>query len=95
MVSNGRSLTNQKDGLGNLLNLTNKDFYVRLMDEKPKKTRASLQAVPSPSSAHFDFPPSLPTPCHAGYANPGLKVIQIITFSPIQRFFCCFVLCIW
>ena len=76
MVSNGRSLTNQKDGLGNLLNLTNKE-----------KTIVFLQAVPSPSHAHFDFPPSLPTPCHAGYANPGLKVIQIITFSPIQMFF--------
>ena len=33
MVSN-QSLTNQKDGLGNLLNLTNQDFYARLVDEK-------------------------------------------------------------
>ena len=31
----------------------------------------------------------------AGYANPGFKVNQNITFSPIQTFFCCFVLCIW
>ena len=37
MVSNDRSLTNQKDGLGNLLNLTNQDFYVRLMDEKKQR----------------------------------------------------------
>ena len=36
MVLNDRSLTNQKDGLGNLLNLTNQDFYVRLVDEKNK-----------------------------------------------------------
>ena len=36
MASNDRSLTNQKDGLGNLLNLTNQDFYVRLVDEKNK-----------------------------------------------------------
>ena len=69
MVSNGRSLTNKKDGLGNLLNLTNQDFYVRLVDGKTKKTIASLQAVPSPSRAHFDFPPSFSTACHAGYAK--------------------------
>ena len=37
MVSNDRSLTNQKDGLGNSLNLTNQDFYVRLVDEKTQK----------------------------------------------------------
>ena len=44
-------------GLGNLLNLTNQDFYVRLVDEKKtKKTIASLQAAPFPSHAHFDFP---------------------------------------
>ena len=29
------------------------------------------------------------------YANPGLKVNRIITFSSIQMFFSCFVLCIW
>jgi len=29
------------------------------------------------------------------YANPGLKVNQIITFSSIQMFFCCVLLCIW
>ena len=56
MVLNDRSLTNQKDGLSNSLNLTNQDFYVRLVDKKTKKTIASLQAVPSPSHAHFDFP---------------------------------------
>ena len=65
MVLNERSLTSQKDGLRNSLNLTNQDFYVRLADEKKKKkTIASLQAVPppscsSPSLAHFDFPPFL------------------------------------
>ena len=54
MVSNDRSLTNLKDGLSNLLNLTRQDFYVRLVDEKKttKKTMASLQAAPSLSSAH-------------------------------------------
>ena len=53
-------MTNQKDGLSNSLNLTNQDFYVRLVDEKKtKNTIASLQAVPSPSRAHFDFPPLL------------------------------------
>ena len=34
MVLNDRSLTNQKYGLSNSLNLANGDFYVRLMDEK-------------------------------------------------------------
>ena len=37
MVSNDRSLTNQKDGLDNSLNLTNQDFYVRLVDEKKQR----------------------------------------------------------
>ena len=66
MVLNDRSLTNQQGGLSNSLNLTNQDFYVRLVEEKTKKTKASLQAIPSPSRAHFDFPPSLSTACHAG-----------------------------
>ena len=67
MISNDRSLTNQKDGLGNSLNLTNQEFYVHLVDEKKtKKTIASLQAVPFPSRAHFDFPPSLSMACYAG-----------------------------
>ena len=37
MVLNERSLTSQKDGLRNSLNLTNQDFYVRLADEKKKR----------------------------------------------------------
>ena len=65
MVSNGRSLINQNDGLGNLLNLTNQEFYVRLVDEKNKENNSVL-AGPSPSRGHFDFPPSLSTACHAG-----------------------------
>lgn len=55
MDSNDSSLTNQKDGFSYSLNLTNQDSYVRLVHEK-NKTIASLQAVPSPSCAHFDFP---------------------------------------
>ena len=63
MVLSDRSLTNQKSGLSNSLNLTNQDFYVLRegKEKKTKKTIASLQAVPSPSLAHFDFPPSLST----------------------------------
>ena len=34
MVSNDRSLTNQRDGLSSSLNLTNQDFYIRLVDKK-------------------------------------------------------------
>ena len=50
------------------------DFYVRLVDEKTKKTIASLQAVPSasrasPPRAHFDFPPFL---------RPATQAIEII-----------------
>ena len=71
MVLNDRSLTNQKNGLGNSLNLTNQDFYVRLVDEKTTKTIASLQAVPSPSGAHFDFRPSLSSAFHAGKSFRG------------------------
>ena len=44
MVSNDRSLTNQKDGLGNLLNLTNQNFYVRLVDEKKNRENNSVLA---------------------------------------------------
>ena len=74
MVLNDRSLTSQKDGLSNSLNLTMQDFYVRLVDEKTKKTIASLQAVPSasrasPPRAHFDFPPFL---------RPATQAIEII-----------------
>ena len=66
VVLNDRSLTNQKDGLSNSLDLTNQDFYDRPVDEKKtKKTIASLQAVPSPSGAHFDFSPSLSRSCLA------------------------------
>ena len=42
MGLNDRSLTNQKDGLGNSLNLTNQDFYVRLVDEKNKQNNSIL-----------------------------------------------------
>ena len=64
MVLIDRSLTSQKDGLSNSLNLTDQDFYVHLVDEKTKKTIVSLQAIPSPSRAspprtHFDSPPFL------------------------------------
>ena len=37
MVLNDRSLTSQKDGLSNSLNLTNQDFHVRLVDEKKQR----------------------------------------------------------
>ena len=57
MLLNDKSLM---DGLSSSFNLTNQDFYACLVDEKKtKKTIVSLQAVPSPSSAHFDFPSSL------------------------------------
>ena len=42
MVSNDWSLTNEMDGLGNSLNLTNQDFYVRLVDEKNKENNSVL-----------------------------------------------------
>ena len=77
MVLNDRSLTNQKSGLSNSLNLTNQDSYVPRVDKKKKQTEkaiASLQVVPSPSRAHFDLPPSISTPCLAlPRWLPGLK----------------------
>ena len=42
MVLNDRLVTNQKDGLSNSLNLTNQDFYVRLLDEKNKESNSVL-----------------------------------------------------
>ena len=42
VVLNDRSLTSQKDGLSNSLNLTNQDFYVRLVDEKNKVNNSVL-----------------------------------------------------
>ena len=44
MVLNSRSLTNQKDGLVNLLNLINQDIFRSSGGRKTKKTIASLQA---------------------------------------------------
>ena len=46
MGSNDRSLTNQKDGLGNSLNLANQQFYVHLVDEKNKENNSVLAARP-------------------------------------------------
>ena len=37
MVLNDRSLTNQKSGLSNSLNLTNQDSYVPRVDKKKNK----------------------------------------------------------
>lgn len=65
MLLNDSSGTNQKDVLSYSLNLTNQDSYVRLVHEK-NKTIASLQAVPSPSCAHFDFPSLLRPATQAG-----------------------------
>ena len=42
MGLNDRSLTNQKDGLSNSLNLANQDFYVRLVDQKNKENNSVL-----------------------------------------------------
>ena len=42
MVLNDRSLTSQKDALSNSLNLTNQNFYVRLVDEKNKEDHSVL-----------------------------------------------------
>ena len=53
MVSNDRSLTNQKDGIGNSLNLTNQDFYVRLVDEKNKENNSVLAGRPFSLSRSF------------------------------------------
>ena len=59
MVLNDSSLTSQKYGLSNSLNLTNQDFYVRLVDEKNKENNSVLAGRPSPSRTHFDFSPFL------------------------------------
>ena len=55
MVSNDRSLTNQKDGVGNSLNLTNQDFYVRLVDEKNNENNSVLAGRPFFLPRSFDF----------------------------------------
>jgi len=39
---NDMSLTNQNDGLGNSSNLTNQDFYVRLVDVKNEENNSVL-----------------------------------------------------
>ena len=43
MVLNDRPLTSQKDGLSNSLNLTNQDFYVRLVDKKNKVNNSRVR----------------------------------------------------
>ena len=74
MLLNDRLLTNEKDGLSNLLNLTTQDFYVHLVDKKKtKKAIASLQAVRSPSCAHFDLPPLLRPATQARLALAGYQ----------------------
>ena len=57
MVFNDSSLTNQKDGLSNSLNLTNQDFYVRLVDEKNEENKSVL-AGRSFSLPRFSLPRS-------------------------------------
>ena len=74
---NDRSLTNQC-GLSNSLNLTHEDLYVRLVDENSKKTTASLMAVPSPSRAHYDFPPLLRPATSAMYLRRHLGKVHLI-----------------
>ena len=64
MVLSDRSLTNQKDGLSNSLNLTIQDFYVRSVDEKNKENNSVLASRPLVSSQNFrvpfdSFPPLL------------------------------------
>ena len=64
MVLNDRSLASKKDGLSNSLNLTNQDFYIRLVDEKNRENNSVLAghsfSLPHFSfHAHFDFPPFL------------------------------------
>ena len=79
MLLNDRSLTDQKDGLSKSLNLTDQDFYVRLLDEKTKKTIASLQAVPSPSRAHLTPLPFYDLPRRLSVAE---RHLQITCFNP-------------
>ena len=42
MLLNDRSLTNQNEGLSNSLNLTNQNFFVRLVDEKKQGKQLRL-----------------------------------------------------
>ena len=45
MLLNDRSLTNQKDGLSNQLNLTNQEFYVRLVDKNKEENNSVLAGI--------------------------------------------------
>ena len=65
VILNDRSLTCQKDGLSNSLNLTNQDFYVRLVDEKNKENNSVL-AGRSFSLPRSFWLSSLSTACLAG-----------------------------
>ena len=58
------------DGLSNSLNLTNHDFYLRLVDEK-NKVNNSVLAGRSFSLARSLWLFSLSTACHAGYGFTG------------------------
>ena len=55
MFLNDRSLTNQKNGLSNQLNLTNQDFYVRLVDEN-KENNSVLADRSSSKRARSSVP---------------------------------------
>ena len=65
MVLNDSSLTKEKDGLSNLLNLTNQDFYVRLVDEKNKANNSVLAGRTFSLPRSFRLP-SVSMTCHAG-----------------------------
>ena len=56
---NDSSLTNQKDGLSSSLNLTNQDFYVRLVDEKNKENNSILAGRSFSLPRSFEFSPFL------------------------------------
>ena len=54
MLLNDRLLT---DGLSNSFNLTNQDFYIRLVYEKNKENNSVFAGCPfCLYHAHFDFP---------------------------------------
>ena len=85
MFLNDRSLTNQKDGLSNQLNLTNQDFYVRLVDENKENNRPLSRNAETKDFARLTSHPVLGwTYTNKAFCSPGTQngrcVIKVYCF---------------
>ena len=95
MVLNDRSLTNEKDGLSNSINLTNQDFYICLVDEKNKENNSVLAGHSfSLLRSFLTFLPFYGLPCRlwaarivsrTEFSNQAINILKWPTLEERQR----------